>query len=129
MTAPTAVALLSGGMDSIVAAAMVRDDGYELITLAIDYGQRHRAELHAARSLSEWLEAREHAVIVVAEGAEVDRHAQRAAVALRPSGEGDALTQYLVGEVLIVTGHGEQRQESIRRLCAACWICSRGRSC
>ncbi len=65
MTAPSAVALLSGGMDSLVAAALVRAEGNRLITLAVDYGQRHRAELSAARDLSEWLEAEEHVVVSV----------------------------------------------------------------
>ena len=65
MSAPSAVALLSGGMDSLVAAAMVRAEGNRIITLAVDYGQRHRAELAAARDLSDWLEAEEHVVLGV----------------------------------------------------------------
>ena len=63
MSAPRAVVLLSGGMDSIVAAALVRDEGYELVTLSIDDGQRHRSELAAAANLSSWLGAREHRVV------------------------------------------------------------------
>jgi 7-cyano-7-deazaguanine synthase len=63
LSAPTAVALLSGGMDSVVAAAIVRDDGYGLITLCVDYGQRHQAEKSAARELSRWLGASEHVVL------------------------------------------------------------------
>jgi len=60
-----AVALLSGGMDSVVAAALVRDEGYELVTLGIDYGQRHRSELSAAAILSTWLGALEHRVVAL----------------------------------------------------------------
>ena len=65
MSERVAVALLSGGMDSVVAAALVRADGFRLVTLAIDYGQRHRVELRAARRLSAWLGAREHLVLPV----------------------------------------------------------------
>lgn len=65
MNAPLAVALLSGGMDSVVAAAAVRRDGYRIRTLAIDYGQRHRVELDAAQRLSRWLEAEHHDLIRV----------------------------------------------------------------
>lgn len=60
-----AVCLLSGGMDSVVAAALQRADGYRIATLSVDYGQRHRVELGAARRLSEWLGAEEHLLVRV----------------------------------------------------------------
>ncbi|MBB6225940.1 7-cyano-7-deazaguanine synthase [Polymorphobacter multimanifer] len=45
-----AVVLLSGGLDSTTAAAMMKAKGYRLLALTIDYNQRHRIELaHAAR--------------------------------------------------------------------------------
>ncbi len=45
-----AVVLLSGGLDSTTAAAMMKARGYRLLALTIDYNQRHRIELaHAAR--------------------------------------------------------------------------------
>jgi 7-cyano-7-deazaguanine synthase len=65
LSAPLAVALLSGGMDSVVAAAALRRDGFRLRTLAIDYGQRHRVELDAAVQLSRWLDAEAHDLIRV----------------------------------------------------------------
>ena len=40
----TAVVLLSGGLDSATALAIARARGDECHTLALDYGQRHRAE-------------------------------------------------------------------------------------
>ena len=43
-----AVVLLSGGMDSMVAAGLAREAGYRLLALTIDYNQRHRIELEAA---------------------------------------------------------------------------------
>jgi 7-cyano-7-deazaguanine synthase len=61
----SAVALLSGGMDSAVAAAWARKEGHDLFTLSVDYGQRPRAELDAARDLSQWLGALEHLTLVV----------------------------------------------------------------
>jgi len=60
-----AVALLSGGMDSAVASAHARAEGYALVTLAVDYGQRSRAELAAAAGLSQWLGAQEHLTLLV----------------------------------------------------------------
>jgi 7-cyano-7-deazaguanine synthase len=65
VSGPLAVALLSGGMDSVVAAAVVQRDGYRVRTLAIDYGQRHRVELGAAVKLSRWLGADSHELIHV----------------------------------------------------------------
>lgn len=58
-----AVVLLSGGLDSATCLAMAREAGYECHTLAFDYGQRHRAELHAAQRLSRELGATGHRVI------------------------------------------------------------------
>ena len=54
-TTRRAVALLSGGMDSATAAALVRDEGYEVHSLAVDYGQRHALELEAARRVADAL--------------------------------------------------------------------------
>ncbi len=56
----TAVVLLSGGMDSAVAGAWARAEGYAVVALTVDYGQRHRIELLAARKVARWLGAREH---------------------------------------------------------------------
>ena len=50
--APQAVVLLSGGLDSMVCAALAREQGFEVIALTIDYGQRHRVELQAARRIA-----------------------------------------------------------------------------
>ena len=47
-----AVVLLSGGLDSATALAIARGRGDQCYTLAFDYGQRHRAELGAARRVS-----------------------------------------------------------------------------
>ncbi len=64
MTSP-AVILLSGGLDSTTAAAIARRQGFDLYALTVDYGQRHRFELEAARRVAESLGVNRHAVVKV----------------------------------------------------------------
>jgi 7-cyano-7-deazaguanine synthase len=47
-----AIVLLSGGLDSMVCAALAREAGFEVTALTVDYGQRHRIELNAARAVA-----------------------------------------------------------------------------
>ena len=49
---PKAVVLLSGGLDSMVCAALAREAGYEVLALTVDYQQRHRVELEAAKRIA-----------------------------------------------------------------------------
>lgn len=58
-----AVILVSGGLDSTTVLAMARAQGYACYTLSFDYGQRHRAELHAAQKVSAALGDVEHKVV------------------------------------------------------------------
>ncbi len=58
-----AVALVSGGLDSMVAAGMARAAGYRLYALTIDYNQRHRIELQAAARVAAMLGAERHVVL------------------------------------------------------------------
>jgi 7-cyano-7-deazaguanine synthase len=51
----TAVVLLSGGLDSMVCAALARESGFAVTALTVDYGQRHRVELDAARTIASGL--------------------------------------------------------------------------
>ena len=64
-----AVVLLSGGMDSATTLAIARRLGFECHALAVDYGQRHRAELTAAAQLADSLGAIDYKVIKVDLGA------------------------------------------------------------
>src|SRR4029450_13531412 len=48
VTSRRAIVLLSGGLDSMVCAALARESGFEVLALTIDYHQRHRVELEAA---------------------------------------------------------------------------------
>jgi 7-cyano-7-deazaguanine synthase len=50
---PKAVVLLSGGLDSVTTLALAREDGFECHALSLDYGQRHDAELAAARRIAQ----------------------------------------------------------------------------
>lgn len=59
----SAVVLLSGGLDSATVLAIARQQGYRCYALSLDYGQRHRTELEAARHLARTLGAVEHKVI------------------------------------------------------------------
>ena len=60
-----AVILLSGGLDSVTALAIAKQQGFECYTLSFDYGQRHEAELKASAKLSKQLGAIEHKVIQI----------------------------------------------------------------
>ena len=44
--------LLSGGLDSMVCAALAREAGFDVLALTIDYGQRHKVEIDAARRIA-----------------------------------------------------------------------------
>ena len=48
----TAVVLLSGGLDSMVCAGLAREAGFAVLALTIDYHQRHRIELVAAKTIA-----------------------------------------------------------------------------
>lgn len=50
-----AVILLSGGLDSATTGAIAKSLGFSLHALSVDYGQRHRFELEAARRVGEHL--------------------------------------------------------------------------
>jgi 7-cyano-7-deazaguanine synthase len=62
---PTAIALLSGGLDSATAAALAIEAGDRVIGLSFDYGQRHRRELRAADAVATALGLAEHHTISV----------------------------------------------------------------
>jgi len=53
MSAKNAVVLLSGGLDSTTVLAIARSEGYVPYALSFQYGQRHVAELDAARRIAE----------------------------------------------------------------------------
>jgi len=60
-----AVILLSGGLDSATTAAIARQQGFAIYALTVDYGQRHRFELQAARHVAEAMGVSRHLVLSV----------------------------------------------------------------
>jgi 7-cyano-7-deazaguanine synthase len=57
-----AVVLLSGGLDSMVAAATAGEQGFSVLALTVNYGQRHSVEIDSARRIAAEL-ADEHVVL------------------------------------------------------------------
>jgi 7-cyano-7-deazaguanine synthase len=59
------VVLLSGGVDSTTAAALTARDGFDLYALSFAYGQRHAAELDAARRVAHALGVVRHEILTI----------------------------------------------------------------
>jgi 7-cyano-7-deazaguanine synthase len=51
----SAIVLLSGGLDSMVCTGIARERGFSVVALTVDYNQRHRVELEAARTIAKAL--------------------------------------------------------------------------
>lgn len=60
---PKAVILLSGGLDSMVAGGIAREQGFAVNALTIDYNQRHRREIASAVEIAHKLEAERHVIL------------------------------------------------------------------
>jgi len=89
-----AIAIVSGGMDSITMAYRLRADGYDLHMLSFNYGQRHIKEIESARYFAKELSA-EHDVIDIS--------------MLQPLLKGSALT-----DLSVDVPHGHYREENMR---------------
>src|SRR4029450_12367563 len=59
------VVLLSGGLDSYTAAAILKHEGYRLSALSVRYGQRHVRELESARRVAAALGVERHLELAV----------------------------------------------------------------
>lgn len=62
---PIAVVLLSGGLDSMVTAALAQEQGFAVHALSVDYGQRHRLELQSAARIAQMLGLARHIEIAL----------------------------------------------------------------
>jgi 7-cyano-7-deazaguanine synthase len=60
---PTAVVLLSGGLDSTTVLAIAKNEGFAVHALSLRYGQRHSAEIVAAKRIAVRVGVREHHVV------------------------------------------------------------------
>ena len=65
MPRPGAVLLLSGGLDSYTAGALMQEQGYTLYALSVIYGQRHGLEIEAARAVAASLGVERHIELAV----------------------------------------------------------------
>ena len=59
----TAVILLSGGLDSTTCLAIAKDQGFDIIGLTINYGQKHIFELESAKSIARYFNIKNHSII------------------------------------------------------------------
>ncbi|MDA7787988.1 7-cyano-7-deazaguanine synthase QueC [Sphingomonadaceae bacterium] len=62
-TGKDAIVLLSGGLDSMVTAALAIEAGFTIHALTIDYGQRHRCEIAAANLIAEKLGVKRQVIL------------------------------------------------------------------
>ena len=60
---PEAVLLLSGGLDSTTMLAHAIDAGFDVHAMTFRYGQRHAAEIEAARRVARHYGVRDHVVV------------------------------------------------------------------
>src|SRR5438552_7098162 len=60
---PRAVVLLSGGVDSTTTLALAARQGFELYALTFRYGQRHEAEIDAARRVARAFRVAQHEIV------------------------------------------------------------------
>ena len=65
MDTTKAVVLLSGGLDSSTALAIAKSKGREVHALTVDYGQRHRREIEAAKKVAKHFRARGHKILKI----------------------------------------------------------------
>lgn len=60
-----AVCLVSGGVDSFLTAYIAKKKGFEIYCLTIDYGQKARKEIQAAKKIAKFLKAKEHLILKI----------------------------------------------------------------
>ncbi len=63
------IILLSGGLDSITVLAQLKNQGYQCYALSFNYGQKHNAELSAAKKIATYYQVEQHKIIDLGFGA------------------------------------------------------------
>ena len=66
MSKNVAVALISGGLDSAAAAALAQEDGWNVLGITVNYGQRHVKEILAAERVADALNIPWHVIEIPA---------------------------------------------------------------
>ena len=61
---PSAVVLLSGGLDSTTTLAIAQAEGFTPYALSFRYGQRHWVELESAQRVASVMGVAEHIIVV-----------------------------------------------------------------
>lgn len=89
-----AIAIVSGGMDSITLVYRLLEDGYNVHLVSFDYGQRHKKELNSARYFAQTLNLR-HDVIDISH--------------IQPLLKGSSLT-----DANVPVPHGHYAEETMR---------------
>ena len=64
-----AISIVSGGLDSVVMAHLLREEGHELHLVSFDYGQRHKKELEFSRLCAIRLDAVHNVIDLTGVGA------------------------------------------------------------
>lgn len=62
---PKAIVLLSGGLDSTTVLAIAKAKGFGVHAMTFRYGQRHQAEIEAARRIAKHFDVAEHVVVEI----------------------------------------------------------------
>ena len=60
-----AIVLYSGGLDSSTCIAIAQSQGFEIYALSFEYGQRHSAEINAAKRGAAHFGVKEHRIITI----------------------------------------------------------------
>jgi len=108
--------LLSGGIDSAVAALIARDENAELRFLTFDYGQRNRRELAAARAVADVIDPKARHDVVRLDLRAVAESGRSALLGAPNGGAAAAEFRYYVpGRNLIFLAHAAALAESDRR--------------
>ena len=58
-----AIVLFSGGLDSTTTLAIAKNDGYEVLAISFNYGQRHKIELEKAKIIADCTGVKEHLIV------------------------------------------------------------------
>jgi len=64
----TCVVLLSGGLDSTTVLAIAQSKGFQIVALSLDYGQRHRYEIDAAKMVADYYGVVRHVIVSISSG-------------------------------------------------------------